>query len=196
MEASRGIAGLSRRRRRGRRRRRRSRRRDHHPAGRHDLRDERRLSVGKAAQRRRYRQGQGHRRRCVHRRRAHGPTPQMIDFKQVTQHATDRPGRPRWCVTDAAAECVFLCICEPSRILTARRRRNCPLAVAVRRSRTVLTSITHATGSTPFATTANWWRSTALPGRSQTSGRSLARPTRRSSIQPPAAFTPLSASPA
>jgi hypothetical protein len=29
------------------------------------------------------------------------------------------PGRPRWCVTDAAAERLFLCIREPSMILVA-----------------------------------------------------------------------------
>jgi hypothetical protein len=29
----------------------------------------------------------------------------------------DLPGRPRWCVTDAAAERLFLCIREPSMIL-------------------------------------------------------------------------------
>ena len=32
----------------------------------------------------------------------------------------DLPGRPRWCVTDAAAERVFLCIREPSMVLVAR----------------------------------------------------------------------------
>jgi YVTN family beta-propeller protein len=31
----------------------------------------------------------------------------------------DLPGRPRWCVTDAAAERLFLCIREPSMILVA-----------------------------------------------------------------------------
>jgi hypothetical protein len=30
------------------------------------------------------------------------------------------PGRPRWCVTDAAAERIFLCIREPSMVLVAR----------------------------------------------------------------------------
>src|SRR4051812_31458242 len=49
-----------------------------------------------------------------------GPTLQLINLKDVTQRAIELPGRPRWCVTDAAAERVFLCIREPSMILTAR----------------------------------------------------------------------------
>jgi len=32
----------------------------------------------------------------------------------------DLPGRPRWCVTDAAGERVFLCIRDPSMVLVAR----------------------------------------------------------------------------
>src|SRR5262249_29207055 len=36
------------------------------------------------------------------------------------QCSIDLPGRPRWCVTDAAAERVFLAIREPSMILVAR----------------------------------------------------------------------------
>lgn len=48
------------------------------------------------------------------------PTLQLIDLKQVTQRCIELPGRPRWCVTDANAERVFLCIREPSMILTAR----------------------------------------------------------------------------
>ena len=46
-----------------------------------------------------------------------GPVLQIIDLKEVTQHSIDLPGRPRWCVTDAAAERLFLCIREPSMIL-------------------------------------------------------------------------------
>jgi hypothetical protein len=34
-------------------------------------------------------------------------------------HALDLPGRPRWCVTDAASKRVFLAIREPSMILVA-----------------------------------------------------------------------------
>ncbi|MGV7213242.1 YncE family protein [Bradyrhizobium sp. UFLA05-112] len=49
-----------------------------------------------------------------------GPTLQCIDLKDVTQRTIDLPGRPRWCVTNAAAERVFLCIREPSMILSAR----------------------------------------------------------------------------
>jgi hypothetical protein len=33
------------------------------------------------------------------------------------QVAIDLPGRPRWCVTDATAERIFLCIRDPSRVL-------------------------------------------------------------------------------
>jgi DNA-binding beta-propeller fold protein YncE len=46
-----------------------------------------------------------------------GPALQIINLKEVTQRSIDLPGRPRWCVTDAAAERLFLCIREPSIIL-------------------------------------------------------------------------------
>jgi hypothetical protein len=49
-----------------------------------------------------------------------GPTLHVIDLKDGSQRAIDLPGRPRWCVTDAAAERVFLCIREPSMVLVAR----------------------------------------------------------------------------
>ena len=49
-----------------------------------------------------------------------GPVLQSINLKAVTQRAIDLPGRPRWCVTDEAAERVFLCIREPSMVLVAR----------------------------------------------------------------------------
>jgi len=49
-----------------------------------------------------------------------GPVLQIIDLKKVTQRAIELPGRPRWCVTDAAAERIFLCIREPSMVLVAR----------------------------------------------------------------------------
>jgi len=48
-----------------------------------------------------------------------GPTLQVIDLKNETQHAIDLPGRPRWCVTDADATRIFLCIREPSMVLVA-----------------------------------------------------------------------------
>jgi YVTN family beta-propeller protein len=50
----------------------------------------------------------------------HGPVLQVIDLKKATQRAIELPGRPRWCVTDEAAERVFLCIRNPSMILVAR----------------------------------------------------------------------------
>ncbi len=49
-----------------------------------------------------------------------GPVLQIIDLKEVTQRTIDLPGRPRWCVTDAAAERIYLCIREPSMVLVAR----------------------------------------------------------------------------
>jgi hypothetical protein len=49
-----------------------------------------------------------------------GPTLQIINLKEVTQRAINLPGRPRWCVTDASAERLFLCIREPSMVLVAR----------------------------------------------------------------------------
>jgi hypothetical protein len=49
-----------------------------------------------------------------------GPTLHVIDLKEGSQRVIDLPGRPRWCVTDFAAERVFLCIREPSMVLVAR----------------------------------------------------------------------------
>jgi hypothetical protein len=46
-----------------------------------------------------------------------GPVLQIINLREVTQRSIELPGRPRWCVTDAAAERLFLCIREPSMIL-------------------------------------------------------------------------------
>jgi YVTN family beta-propeller protein len=48
------------------------------------------------------------------------PTLQLFGLKDRKQVSIDLPGRPRWCVTDAAAERVFLCIREPSMVLVAR----------------------------------------------------------------------------
>jgi hypothetical protein len=50
----------------------------------------------------------------------HGPALQIINLKEATRRAIDLPGRPRWCVTDAAAERLFLCIREPSMVLALR----------------------------------------------------------------------------
>src|SRR5690349_15071664 len=48
-------------------------------------------------------------------------TPSLQAFRLNDGHRVklDLPGRPRWCVTDAAAERLFLCIREPSMILVA-----------------------------------------------------------------------------
>jgi hypothetical protein len=48
-----------------------------------------------------------------------GPTLQAYGLKDCSHASIDLPGRPRWCVTDAATERVFLCIREPSMVLVA-----------------------------------------------------------------------------
>jgi YVTN family beta-propeller protein len=48
------------------------------------------------------------------------PTLQLNGLRDRKHVSIDLPGRPRWCVTDAAAEQVFLCIREPSMVLVAR----------------------------------------------------------------------------
>ena len=47
------------------------------------------------------------------------PTLQAFRLNDCHRVKLDLPGRPRWCVTDAAAERLFLCIREPSMILVA-----------------------------------------------------------------------------
>jgi DNA-binding beta-propeller fold protein YncE len=51
---------------------------------------------------------------------SHAPTLEVLASPRGRQHAIELPGRPRWCVTDAAADRVFLAIREPSMILVAR----------------------------------------------------------------------------
>jgi DNA-binding beta-propeller fold protein YncE len=48
------------------------------------------------------------------------PTLHALNLNGGSQRAIGLPGRPRWCVTDEAAERVFLCIREPSMVLVAR----------------------------------------------------------------------------
>jgi len=48
-----------------------------------------------------------------------GPTLHAFNLKDGSRRAIDLPGRPRWCVTDAAAQRIFLCIREPSMVLVA-----------------------------------------------------------------------------
>jgi len=57
-------------------------------------------------------------------------TPSLQAFGLSDGHRVkfDLPGRPRWCVTDAAAERLFLCIREPSMILVASLPDLRPLA--------------------------------------------------------------------
>jgi hypothetical protein len=49
-----------------------------------------------------------------------GPTLQLFGLSDHKHVSIDLPGRPRWCVTDADAGRVFLCIREPSMALVAR----------------------------------------------------------------------------
>jgi DNA-binding beta-propeller fold protein YncE len=48
------------------------------------------------------------------------PTLQLFGLNDHTHVSIDLPGRPRWCVTDVAAERLFLCIREPSMVMVAR----------------------------------------------------------------------------
>ncbi len=48
------------------------------------------------------------------------PTLQLFGLGSRRHVSIDLPGRPRWCVTDAAAERIFVCIREPSMVLVAR----------------------------------------------------------------------------
>jgi hypothetical protein len=48
------------------------------------------------------------------------PTLQLFGLSDHKHVSIDLPGRPRWCVTDAVGEQVFLCIREPSMVLVAR----------------------------------------------------------------------------
>ena len=49
-----------------------------------------------------------------------GPQLHVIGLDGGQEHSLELPGRPRWCVTDAAARRVFLAIRDPSMILVAR----------------------------------------------------------------------------
>jgi len=49
----------------------------------------------------------------------HGPTLEVIRLDYGRCSSIDLPGRPRWCVTDAAGSRVFLAIREPSMVLVA-----------------------------------------------------------------------------
>jgi hypothetical protein len=49
-----------------------------------------------------------------------GPEFQVLDLDGGQRWSLELPGRPRWCVTDAAGTRVFLAIREPSMVLVAR----------------------------------------------------------------------------
>ena len=89
---------------------------------------------------------------------AEAPTLQAFRLSERKDSVSiDLPGRPRWCVTDAAAERVFLCIREPSMVLVARLPdlARWPIGRFRRRARTVSTSTIPAAASTSPATTAS-----------------------------------------
>ncbi len=50
----------------------------------------------------------------------HEPVLEAISLNGGQRHSLALPGRPRWCVTDAQGERVFLAIQNPSMVLTAR----------------------------------------------------------------------------
>ena len=50
----------------------------------------------------------------------HDPILEVISLNGGQRHSLVLPGRPRWCVTDAAGERVFLAIQNPSMVLVAR----------------------------------------------------------------------------
>ena len=56
------------------------------------------------------------------------PTLQAFRLNDGQRVKLDLPGRPRWCVTDAAAERLFVCIRQPSMILVASLPDLRPLA--------------------------------------------------------------------
>ncbi|XIA62393.1 hypothetical protein ACFIOY_22720 [Bradyrhizobium sp. TZ2] len=56
------------------------------------------------------------------------PTLQAFHLENGSRKTLDLPGRPRWCVTDAAAERLFLCIREPSMILVTSLPDLSPIA--------------------------------------------------------------------
>jgi hypothetical protein len=56
------------------------------------------------------------------------PTLQAFHLDDGGRKILDLPGRPRWCVTDAGAERLFLCIREPSMILVASLPDLSPIA--------------------------------------------------------------------
>jgi hypothetical protein len=56
------------------------------------------------------------------------PTLQAFQLDDGSGKTLNLPGRPRWCVTDAAAERLFLCIREPSMILVTSLPDLSPIA--------------------------------------------------------------------
>src|SRR4029077_16175403 len=56
------------------------------------------------------------------------PTLRAFSLNDRKQVSIDLPGRPRWCVTDAEAKRIFLCIREPSMVLVASLPDLAPIA--------------------------------------------------------------------
>lgn len=59
---------------------------------------------------------------------AEKPTLQLFGLSDGRHASIQLPGRPRWCVADAAGQRLFLCIREPSMVLVARLPDLTPLA--------------------------------------------------------------------
>jgi YVTN family beta-propeller protein len=117
------------------------------------------------------------------------PTLQLFGLSDHRHVSIDLPGRPRWCVTDAAAERLFLCIREPSMVLVARLP---DLGVV---APTVSTLIIPEVGFMSPAMTRPWSRWAAPRAKSPISGRSRGRPMSPSSTRQPVSFTSPSGSP-
>ena len=111
---------------------------------------------------------------------SHPPTLHVVDLRSRQRWATTLPGRPRWCVTDAAGTRVFLALRDPSMVL----RRGCPNSTTcstgrfpppahtgsistIKRTRSTLPVTTRARGNRCGA------REIRVTGRSMPSGRDL-----------------------
>jgi len=119
------------------------------------------------------------------------PTLQLFGLNDHTHVSIDLPGRPRWCVTDATAERLFLCIREPSMVLVARLPASARWRIgkSLHRAHTASTSIIPEAGFMSPAMIQPWSRSAVARAKSPTSGRSAARPMSRFLTRRPVWFT-------
>jgi hypothetical protein len=102
-----------------------------------------------------------------------GPELQVIDLAAHRRWAIPLPGRPRWCVPDAAGERIFLAIRDPSMVLVARLPdpAMCSIGRSRHQVRTGSTSITELGASTPPVTAARSSRLALRQASSAPSGR-------------------------